>query len=257
MTASTDAPRVGHSLVARLQDKRQADRAAEALRQALEGDVPCRDALLSALGPHGVAAALPGLAWAWTQAEGLRLHRTGSTPARDAADAWIQQTAERLAQGAWPLRPEDCASGHERPRRAEAGEWTGAAAALDAEWGWNRLLAGAADPPDPIRTRRRLARPRPQARWPAPRARGRGLVEGQDASRPAAQAAGRQSPSPGGQATARRTPVRPTHAQPNGTGPSPKQRLEPGKEALAADLPQIRLASPPTRRSVRKTQATG
>lgn len=134
--------RVGHSLVARLQDKGQIERAAEAIRQALDGDAPCRDALLSALGPHGVAAALPGLAWAWTRAEGLRLGRTGRTPARDAADAWIQRTAERLARGTWPLRPEDCASGHERLRRAEAGEWSGAADALEAEWGWNRLLAG-------------------------------------------------------------------------------------------------------------------
>jgi hypothetical protein len=135
-------PRIGYALIAHFQDKGQAERAVEAIRRTLEDDAHRRDALLSTLGPHGIAAALPGLAWAWTQADGLRLHRTGSTPARGAADAWIQQTAERLAQGTWPLRPEDCASSHERLRRAEAGEWTGAAAALDAEWGWNRLLAG-------------------------------------------------------------------------------------------------------------------
>jgi len=87
-------PRVGYGLIAHFQDKEQAKYAVEAIPRMLEDDAHRRNALLSALGPHGVAAALPNPTRAWTQAEGLRLYCAGSTPARDAADVWIQQTTK-------------------------------------------------------------------------------------------------------------------------------------------------------------------
>ena len=61
-------PCVGYGLIAHFQDKGQAKCAVEAIPRMLEDDAHRRNALLSTLGPHGVAAALPNLTRAWTQA---------------------------------------------------------------------------------------------------------------------------------------------------------------------------------------------
>lgn len=81
--------------------------------------------------------------------------RGGATPAphlltliRDAVDVRMQQTTGRLAQGAWPLRSDDCISGPEGVRYAVSGERTGTAAVLSTEWEWNRLLTARRGSPD-------------------------------------------------------------------------------------------------------------
>lgn len=132
----------GFGMIGRFDRPGASAAASRAIQARLDQGRDRHDALLEALGPGGEAAAIHGLAWAWRPAQGFRLLRTGPTPPdpEQAGARWIQRTADALARGEWPLRPEDCASAHQRLRRAQAGAWDGAAQALAADWDWNPLL---------------------------------------------------------------------------------------------------------------------